>query len=154
MNLYLIRHGDSETDKPDEQRALTKEGQQAASKASGWVTKNIEKPQILFASPLKRAQETAEPFAKGWDVNIEKAEWLRANVEPSAVIEELKKRKEQNVVLVGHLPNLGLLLGALVWGLPPKEVVIPKCGIAYLEVKSWEPGNSKLKWMITPDLMS
>lgn len=153
MNLYIIRHGDSEADKPDEQRALTAEGQEAAKKVAGWVTKIVEKPQVLFASPLKRAQETAEPFAKGWNVNVETAEWLRANVELSAVIEELKKRKEQNIVLVGHLPNLGLLLGALVWGLPFKEVVIPKGGVAYLEVKSWEPGNSKLKWMITADLL-
>ena len=153
MNLYLIRHGDSESDKPDELRALTPVGRDAASKAAKWVTKIVEKPQVLFASPLKRAKETAEPFARGWNTNVETAEWLRANVEPSAVIEELKKRKEQDIVLVGHLPNLGLLLATLVWGLPPKEVIIPKGGVAYLDVKSWEPGNSKLKWMVTADLL-
>jgi phosphohistidine phosphatase SixA len=74
-------------------------------------------------------------------------------VAPSLVLQELRKYSEEGIALVGHLPNLGLLLGSLVWGLPPKEVVIPKGGVGFLNLFSWDPGTAKLKWVLTPDVL-
>jgi len=153
MNLYLIRHGDAETDKPDEERSLTPSGVEAVKKTAQWVTKATESPAILLSSPLKRAQETAGYFAKGWNVGIETVEWLHADVDPSVVIEALKKRREQSIALVGHLPNLGLLMGVLLCGLPPKEIMLPKGSIAYLTMKTPEPASARLKWLITPEII-
>jgi len=153
MNLYLIRHGDAQADKPDEICSLTPEGLRSVGKTAAWITKSAERPEIILSSPLKRALETADFFAKGWGVRIEQVEWLHAGVEPSVVIEELKKRGEQNIALVGHLPNLGLLMGVLLWGLPPKEIVLPKASVSYLTFIEIKPGAARLRWLITPDLI-
>jgi len=155
MNLYLIRHGESENGiKADDQRALTAQGRSDAEKMAKWVSKVSEPPLMIFSSPLKRAVETAEPFAKVWKLPVVQADWLRAAVEPSMVLKELCKIEGQSVALVGHLPNLGLLLGTLVWGLPPKEVVIPKLAVAFLSLSEWKAGAAKLRWMITPELVT
>jgi len=153
MNLYLIRHGDAETDKPDEERNLTPAGVEAVKKTAQSVTKITEPPAIIFSSPLKRALETAEYFSKGWNVKVDQVDWLNSEIEPSAVIEALKKRREQSIALVGHLPNLGLLMGVLLCGLPPKEIVLPKGSIAYLTMKTPEPASARLKWLITPEII-
>lgn len=153
MNLYLIRHGDSETDKPDEERALTAKGRENVAKVAQWVTQVSEPPSMIFSSPLKRAIETAEAFAKAWNLKIEKAQWLRSDVEPSKVIDELSRLPLKSYALTGHLPNLGLLLGALVWGPATKEIVIPKAGVALLSLEKFEPGSAKLKWMVCADLL-
>lgn len=170
INLYLIRHGDAETDKPDEVRSLTQIGRETVQKVAKLITKRAEPPAIILCSPLKRAVETAEFFAKGWKVKVERVEWLRADVEPSVVIEELRnyfetfilraspdvrrdESRSQSVALVGHLPNLGLLMGVLLWGLPPKEIVIPKAGVAYLTLSAPEPASARLKWLVTPEII-
>lgn len=155
MNLYLIRHGESESgDKPDEERALTPAGLEQATAMARRVTGFPDPPTVLFSSPLLRARQTAEPFGQGWNLSIQTAEWLRPMVEPSDVIETLQQRSEEAIALVGHLPNLGLLLGTLVWGLPPKEIVIPKGSVAFLKLSSWEPESAKLRWMLTPDTLN
>jgi phosphohistidine phosphatase len=153
MNLYLIRHGDAEADKSDAERGLTKSGAEAVQRTAALVTTKVGSPAIVLSSPLKRALETADFFARGWGVKIEQVDWLQAGVEPSVVIGELKKRAEQNIALVGHLPNLGLLMGTLVFGLPPKEVVLPKSGVACLSLASLEPGAAKLRWLMAPEMI-
>jgi len=155
MNLYLIRHGESEEGmQPDDERSLTSKGRDDSKKVATWVSKISEPPSIIFSSPLKRALETAQTFAKTWQLPVVRVDWLRASVEPSKVISEISKIAGQNFALVGHLPNMGLLLGTLVWGLPPKEVVIPKCGVAFLTLASIKPGTARLRWMIAPEVVT
>jgi phosphohistidine phosphatase len=153
MKLYLIRHGENEEGKSDELRALTPRGREAVKKMAGFVTALQERPSLLFASPLRRALETAEIFAKEWGLSLQTEEWLRPIVPPSQVIEELQKNRDSVVALVGHLPHLGLLLATLVWGLPPKEVAIPKGGVAFLESEALKPGSAKLKWLLSPEVL-
>ncbi len=153
MNLYLIRHGESETDKPDSERDLTLIGRDNVVKMSRWITEVCKPPVAIFSSPLKRAYETAKYFAGPWNLEIRQVEWLLSDVEPSKVIGELLKLSQKSVALVGHLPNLGLLLGTLIWGMPPKEIVIPKAGVALLDLERVEPGSAKLKWMVSVDLL-
>ena len=155
MHLYLIRHGACEgAEKPDPERALTSEGITDIKKVAAHVTAVSPQPTCIFASPLKRAIQTAELFQVGWDLPIEKQDWLLPAVSPSEVLEALKSYSETDCALIGHLPNLGLLLGTLVWGAPSKEVIIPKGGAAHLIVKSLDPGAAKLRWLITPDSLN
>ncbi len=154
MELYLIRHGASENfAASDESRALTPEGREDVERVASHVTESFEAPSLLLSSPYQRAVQTAECFANRWDLPIQTAEWLQPPVEPSKVLAELRKLAEQNIALVGHLPNLGLLLGTLVWGLPPKEVVLPKGGIALLRLPAWEPGSAKLQWLLSAEVL-
>lgn len=153
MNLYLIRHGESEDGKPDEDRSLTKHGVEDVRKMSHWIAKISERPSILITSPIKRAVETAELFSKSWRLPAVKAEWLRPATEPSRVLSEIAKIDGNGLALIGHLPNLGLVLGAFMWGIPAKEIVIPKCGVACVTAASVEPGAGRLKWLVSPDMI-
>lgn len=152
MHLYLIRHGDCEgMEKPDEERALTEAGLQAIERIATYVTALNEPPADIFSSPYRRAIQTAEFFQRGWDRPIEEKEWLLPNVSPANVLDQLAEYAEADCALVGHLPNLGLVLGSLVWGLPPKEIVIPRGGVAHLTLETLEPATAKLRWLLTPE---
>ena len=154
MLLYLIRHGEAEeTTKPDAERDLTQNGKEQVEKLAAKITSTVEAPTLLLSSPFKRAVQTAEAFRDGWDIPLEIVDWLLPWSEPSQVLEELKNLPQQSIALVGHLPCLGLLLGTLVWGLPPKEVALPKAGVCCLSFQDWEPAAAKLKWLLSPDSM-
>jgi phosphohistidine phosphatase len=152
MILFLIRHGDAEAGaQPDPERCLTPEGREAIVRLARKITGLAEAPSLLLSSPFTRAIQTAEAFRDGWDIPLQIVDWLVPQAEPSKVLSELGRRPEQSVALVGHLPCLGLLLGTLVWGLPPKEVVLPKGGAACLSLSRWEAGSAKLKWLLSPE---
>jgi phosphohistidine phosphatase len=153
MQLYLIRHGEAEgPEKPEAERALTEEGLETVRKIASHVTSHASAPTHLFISPLKRAQQTAEFFADAWQLSGETADWLLPSTPASIVLEQLAQRNTP-AALVGHLPNLGLVLSSLVWGMPAREISIPKGGTALLEVTGWEPGAAKLRWLLSPDTL-
>ena len=109
------------------------------------------KPEILFSSPMRRALETAEIINTGWDLPHQTAEWLHSGVEPSRIIGELKKISVKGIVIVGHLPSLGWLLSVLVWGLPAKEIIVPKGSVTLLKVSEWEPSGAKILEVLNPE---
>jgi len=154
MNLYIIRHGIAEDmARTDAERALTKEGLKEVQKIAREVSERAKKPERLFVSPFLRAKQTAEPFSEHWKIKAEIAPWLMPGAEVSDVLESLEECTEESFALVGHMPNLGLLLSTLVWGLPPREVALPKGGVALLKAKAWKPGEAKLKWLLHPDVL-
>ena len=153
MELYLIRHGEAEGPEiPDMERALTAAGREAIRKMAAHVMTHGPTPTHLFVSPLKRAQESAAIFADSWQVTPETVDWLQPSTPPSVVLHKLADI-ETTVALVGHMPNLGLVLSGLVWGMPPREISIPKGGTAFLEAASWEAGKAKLHWLLSPETL-
>lgn len=75
MLLLLIRHGESEADilNVHEGRAdfnLTEKGRSQAEKAASFVKENFKITKI-FASPLKRAAQTAEYLSSATGIGIE-----------------------------------------------------------------------------------
>lgn len=153
MELYLIRHGEAEGPEiPDMERALTPAGRDSIRKMAAHVTTHGSIPTHIFVSPLKRAQQTAAIFADKWQVTPETVDWLQPSTPPSTVLSKLAA-VETTVALVGHLPNLGLVLSGLVWGLPAREISIPKAGIAFLEANSWEAGKAKMHWLLSPETL-
>lgn len=152
MHLYLIRHGACEgMEVPDTDRQLTPEGLADIEKIAQRIIAVSEPPKHLLSSPFKRAVQTATCFQTGWNVSIECHDWLLPSTAPSQVIAQLQAYAGDDCALVGHLPNLGLLLGSLVWGTPAKEVVIPRGGAAHLVLETVEPGTAKLRWLLTPE---
>jgi len=109
------------------------------------------RPQRLFCSPLLRARQSAVPFAALWDLSPEIAEWLLPENGISNILAQLQESGEKSLALVGHMPSLGLLLAGLIWGLPLREAVLPRSGVAFLEVSAWEPGAGRLEWLYTPE---
>lgn len=138
---------------PDEARRLTARGREDVRRMAEHLGTLGRRPARLFASPLVRARETAEEFARIWGLSIEFVDWLCPGVPPSRTLEELRGLQPADLALVGHMPNLGLLLGLLTWGLPPKEVAIAKGGVALLKIAALEPGDAVPRWLLTPDAL-
>jgi len=82
MHLYMIRHGQSYVNLRDWKGGNTDEGLtdlgQAQAEALGrWLPSEIKKIDALYASTMKRAQETAAPIAAAYNVPIVNDDRLR-----------------------------------------------------------------------------
>ncbi|MCE9624540.1 MAG: histidine phosphatase family protein [Deltaproteobacteria bacterium] len=146
MLLWLVRHGECGfLNESDPEPRLTPEGRgKVEGIASRLSDADPRKPEILFCSPLERARETAAVFNGFWDLPIQDGDFLLPHVGPAQVLEKLKGVENHDVALVGHMPNLGLLLATLLWGLPPREAVVPRGAAALLDLKAWAPASAKL----------
>lgn len=119
MILYVMRHAeavDGGDDLLDEWRYLTENGRQAAKKMSASIAKTGPKPRLTISSPLTRAVQTAEIIAeKACRKNVVVASsLLLPGADISGVVEHLKGCKDaKRVMLVGHEPQLGLLIANL-----------------------------------------
>ncbi|MBE2223442.1 MAG: histidine phosphatase family protein [Anaerolineae bacterium] len=75
MHLYMIRHGQSYVNLPEwnggnSDEPLTKKGQRQAAALADWLPKNLAKVDVIYASTMLRARETAVPLAKAYGQEI------------------------------------------------------------------------------------
>lgn len=119
MILYVMRHAEaveaSDT-MQDEWRYLTDNGRAAAEKVIAAISKTGPKPRLTITSPLTRAVQTAEIAAqKACRKNVVVSSGL---LMPGAGTDELVTHLKsckgaKRVMLVGHEPQLGLLVATL-----------------------------------------
>lgn len=119
MILYVMRHAEAVEGNDtlqDEWRYLTEKGRVAAEKIGTQVSKAGPKPRLTVSSPLTRAVQTAEIVAKKAcrkNVVISSA-LLLPGAEIRGVVEFLNTCQEaKRIMLVGHEPQLGLLVATL-----------------------------------------
>ncbi|BCS55944.1 histidine phosphatase family protein [Geobacter sp. SVR] len=154
MVLYVVRHAEaveeSETLR-DEWRYLTEKGRSVAGKMSAAIAKLGPKPRLTITSPLTRAVQTAEIAAeKACRRNVIVAsELLAPGADINELIAHLKECQAKRVMLVGHEPQLGLLVAAL---LDRRERVIsPKKGACI--ALEFDPDRDKpagFLWYLAP----
>ena len=124
MWIYLLRHGIAEDPRPsvaDDERALTDEGREGLREARRAWSRLIQPPDLVITSPLRRARETADIFRGAFDaeptLRVEDA--VVPGAEPARVVTLLESEmlsRTRSVAVVGHEPNIGYLLGALLTG--------------------------------------
>lgn len=139
MILYVMRHAEAVEGSDtlqDEWRFLTESGRAVAKKASISLAKFGPKPRLTVTSPLTRAVQTAEIAAeKACRRNVVIASNLLMpgadNSELIAYLEECKASKR--VLLVGHEPQLGLLIATLL-GRPDAAVSLKKGAVVSLKI--------------------
>ena len=152
MRLWLIRHGECDSFSSDPAGPSLTIGGLSDVEAMAVRLGGMEfRAQRLFCSPLLRARQSAVPFAALWDLAPEIADWLLPETSAPSLLTRLQECGEKSVALVGHMPSLGLLLAALLWGLPLREAALPRAAVAHLEVSAWEPGAGHLEWFYTPE---
>lgn len=124
MWIYLLRHGVAEepsAGRPDEQRALTEEGKGKLRQAGQAWSRLVRTPSLVITSPLLRARETTEEFARavGSPAELRVDDALTPAADPMRALTLLEGEmlaKTHSVAVIGHEPHLGYLLGALVTG--------------------------------------
>lgn len=120
MNLYILRHASAGTRRPnpviDVKRPLDKEGKQQCMLVGSYLNALKVQFDLIVSSPLKRALQTASLVGTetGYDAKILVTDALS----PSASIAAFEKlvaslARYENVLVVGHNPNLAVFLGVL-----------------------------------------
>ena len=160
MRLYIVRHAKA-ADLPfasmscagvfaghaqmnaDFQRPLTDRGRLQAQFLSRWITVSDRKPSLILASAAVRAQETAGFLrdAAGCEVRTERA--LAVDRPVSEVLEIIQANAQvRTLMLVGHNPQLGELLGVLACGLPPQQLTMRTGDLVGLDIRATDPVGS------------
>lgn len=133
--LYLVRHAKAQPrilgiDHPE--RPLTSKGQHQALHLAAWF-RTQTKPSLIFSSPFRRCVETALPIATALQIPFQTVPWLAHGVPVELCIDMLQQQgHDHSVVLVGHEPELTLLLQQLVEDADCARS-FSKAGIACLE---------------------
>lgn len=144
MLIYLLRHGIAEDPGPgtsDAERALTEDGWKRLRRAAPAWRRLIETPEVVFVSPLRRAQETASVFAEATgfagELRVESA--LLPDAPPTLAASLLEAEALsgcKSVGVIGHEPHLGYLLGLLVTGHPRQPIPFKKGMVVGVESES------------------
>ncbi len=150
--LYLLRHADAtwpDWNRPDDERPLTKKGKKQMRRVAQALAKRGVRPAILFSSPLPRAHETAVIASGelGLDVNVEPT--LAPGFDAEALRRLLETHAGQDLMLVGHEPDFSNLIEALTGGV----VVMPKAGIACIDLTGTSPPAGELRWLVSPKFL-
>jgi phosphohistidine phosphatase SixA len=127
MRLYLVRHAHSDPGDPDSLRPLSPRGREQAQELGERFAAIA--PDLVLASPLLRARETAAAIAKatGSEVRVDD------RLAPGATVEGLRDAVEgagDTVVAVGHQPDCSEIAFALGAG----ERDFPTAGVLELEL--------------------
>jgi phosphohistidine phosphatase len=155
MEVWILRHAAAERQADwgqDADRALTPKGAKRATSVAKGLSALEPEIEAVLTSPFVRARQTAEPAARA--LGIERSIETRAlepSRDPEDVVRELSRGKWRSVLLVGHEPHLGSLLGFLVFGDPDREIPLRKAAVAHV---SWEPkGEGRLEALLPPEIL-
>jgi len=153
MFLYLVQHGEAKREEEDPSRSLSDKGVDDVKKVASYISGlDLTVEEVLHSGKL-RARQTAEILSDYLKVTkgVSESVGLAPLDDPGLWAEKLKT-KENSLVLVGHLPNLGWLSSLLLSGDKEKNIIAFKMGgIVCLkrdDAKKWS-----LQWMITPEIV-
>lgn len=152
MEIYFLRHADAAAAAgiPDEERPLSEEGRRAMQKAAIGMKRLGLKFDLILTSPLLRARQTAEIVSKTLGAGEAIAtEPLTSGRNPREALKDPRGKTAKSLLLVGHAPDLGILLGELVG---TEEIPLSKGALACVEVSSLPPeAAGKLLWLKTAE---
>lgn len=160
MKLLIIRHGIAaerevfgKSGEPDEKRPLTAEGRRKMQRGAEGLHLLVPQVDLIAASPLLRAQQTAAIVAKEYGMGIGET---TAVLTPDAPLGKFvtwigAHAKKDVVAVVGHEPQLSMLATWLLTGLDDSRIVLKKGGACLLELAT-RPRRAAavLLWLQTP----
>ena len=161
MRLYLVRHGVAVDHlggaiTRDSERPLTEEGISEMRVVATALTKMNVKPDLILASPLVRTKQTAQIIADAFGMQITLCDALAPAGSANLIFKTVAKHESANqVFLVGHEPDMGMLLNKLLWAGPECELPFKKGTIARVDVSDMPPTSpGALKWYMPPKVFN
>jgi len=156
MIVYVVRHAEAVEGNEtlqDGWRYLTEKGREAARKAGSSIARFGPKPRLTITSPLTRAVQTAELMAEhACRKNVVVSSGLLLpGGDIAELIAHLKGcRDAKRVMLVGHEPQLGALVAALL-GRDDAAIPLKKSSCVALKL---DPGTddkpASFLWYLAP----
>ena len=162
MEIYIIRHGDAiDRAHPqvtgDAMRWLTETGRAEVALSARLLAKLKVAPDLELTSPMVRARQTAEIVADhiGPSSGPQISDHLVYGGSLAGVLEDiLRHGRPSSVVLAGHMPSVGELVGFLAWNAPEAGVRFRTGEVCRLDLPddSPTPGFGDLRWKIPPKI--
>ena len=158
MRLILLRHGPAGERDPlrwpdDRDRPLTEKGLERTREAVRGILRMESPPTHVLSSPLLRAEQTAGVLVEeadlggGWEPLeslIPGGSWRRT----MTALESLPT--DSVIALVGHEPDLGKLVGVLLFG-APRALPLRKAGACSIDFEAKAmAGGGELRWFLPP----
>ena len=160
MQLLVIRHAIAEdratfarSGLDDAQRPLTEEGRDRMALAAAGLRSLVGKLDLIVASPLTRARQTAEVVAEAYDgMPVETSVVLSPGHQPEDVIQWLEHHAaHERIAIVGHEPDLSDLVSVLLLDEGASFFVFKKGGACLLDFAGRiGPGDATLRWLLRP----
>src|SRR5436190_13102255 len=118
MEIYILRHGiavDRGTPgyKKDSDRPLTKEGEEKMRDIAEAILAMGLRFDLILSSPYVRASQTAKIVARELDKEVTYNDLLIPGGNALELIREINDEKPQQLLLVGHEPDLSRLASVL-----------------------------------------
>jgi phosphohistidine phosphatase len=160
VRLLIIRHAIAEeknafakTGRPDTERPLTRHGRTVMARVAKGIRSQVKSIDVLAASPLVRAAQTAAIVAKEYaDIDVATVPALAPESAPAAFAAWLRTHRDAEVIaVVGHEPHLGALATWLMTGSRDSHVTLEKGGACMLEIETHAGARSAtMTWLLTP----
>jgi phosphohistidine phosphatase len=164
MNLFILRHASAGVRRInpllDAKRPLDKEGKRHCLHLAHVLNAMKVNFDLVVSSPLKRSLQTAQLV--GTEAGYEAKILISNAVAPAAKFEQFQRLLREcaayeNVLIVGHNPNITTFLGHLIAGplAPERDVRTPpirlrKGSIARLTLQR---GPATMQWLLDPRLV-
>lgn len=156
MNLYVLRHASAGTRRKnpavDVKRPLDKEGKQQCILIGTYLNGLKVQFDHIVSSPLKRSQQTA--CFVGTEIGYESEIVISKALAPGASVREFHNlidslNGDENVLLVGHNPNITTFLGSLI-STGKTGIRLRKGALARVDY-THRPGT--LLWLVEPRIL-
>jgi phosphohistidine phosphatase len=160
VDVFILRHGKAEDagHGTDASRRLTKKGHDEVVAIADWMAGQGLAFDLIAASPLVRAQETAAIVAEVLETPERLVTWkiLVPGGNPDTVCHELSRHADAGtVLLVGHEPLLSSLIARIIAGESGAGIIMTKGALAKIRNFSFTNHPSgDLHWLITAKQMA
>lgn len=153
MDLILWRHAEAEAGDPDHGRKLTSKGEKQARRVADWLRSRLPESAKIYASPAKRAQQTALALADAMHRKIRTLDALAPDAAPDEVLDAIGwSSAKGTLIVVGHQPTLGQIASRVLAG-RDGEWPIKKGGLVWISQRDSDAGSeTALRAAISPDL--
>ena len=142
---YLIfwRHADAEPESEtgkDTDRVLSKAGRKDASVMAKWLHKNLPDNTLILCSPAKRCLETLSALQQLSEDNLtlqlKIVQFLSIDSTAELILQQVANDDiNQTILIIGHQPNLGLVIAKLL-GIRESSCVVKKGAVWWLRQRS------------------
>lgn len=146
--LYFAQHGIAHPEDVDPTRSLSEIGIEEVRRVADYLKDHHIVITKIYHSGKFRAQQTARLFSETLAIdNIAEIDGLNPNDDPALLIKQLT---EDEVLYVGHLPNIAHVVTQLISSDKNKALLkFQNAAVACVEVES---SSASLKWFITPSM--
>lgn len=148
-----MRHGRAGDARTDALRQLTEAGRREVSAVARMVrTRGLEGVQVC-SSPLIRARQTADLVSEEAGCGpVTELDALASGASLEGLLDLVHRHQRQPaLLLVGHMPDLGVLAGFLAWGERGRVLDLAVGTVVSLTVEQVTPApRASLEWILSP----